>query len=134
MNLASILILSAILVIETATPGRAQSANPDIAAGGFGSATDKNAPVTTKATVAPMALTTGWNYKYCSDVWVSPSSKSTMVRIDNNDGSYFTYTTASASTNTYQQMMIRACRAQGQYYGVRITNTSTFAWDAIVAY
>ena len=134
MKILSILILAALLITEAATPSAAQSNSGGVSAGGVGGSADKNTPVTTKTTAAAMALTTGWNYKYCSAVWASPSGSNTIVRIDNNDGSYFTYTTSSTAANTYQSAMFRACRAQGQYYGVRITNTSTGSWDAIVSY
>jgi hypothetical protein len=116
----------------------ASVASADVSGGGSRStsipAQPKNGDGSAVTAKSTRSITLGWNYFICHNIWSYKSGKNTVVEITNDDGSYFNRSVRSANPDTAQQMMLRACRAQGAEYGVRITNTTTFAWDAIVGY
>lgn len=101
-------------------------------AGSTTDASGKPAPDTGRAVVA--GASKGWHYKYCNYVWVYPKNGKTFVAIENKDGSTLWYSGDTEKPSIYQEMMIRACAKSGAYYGFRVYNGSTGAWDAVAAY
>jgi len=128
-------VVLALVIFAAKSNVSAQPASEGIASGGFYSTTDKSMPnAINPSVVTKSAFQSGWNYKNCDYVNLSSSSNSFTVTIHNTDTSFFTYTTTYATGNTYQQMMMRACRSTGASYGVYITNATTGAWNAMVGY
>lgn len=117
-----------------AASGLAWADSSGFAPGGYnaGSAQDKPASDTGRAVT--MGLSKGWHYRYCDYVWVFPKNGSIVVSIENKDGSSLWYSGDTEKPSIYQEMMIRACSKKGAYYGFRVYDASTGAWNAVAAY
>lgn len=106
--------------------------------GGFASKSSKASPAFAKGSETdpqPTAqkLVKGWNYFKCDFVTMVKENGNTVTRIDNPDGTYFTFSTNSSVSMPEQDMMIRACLTTGSDYAIRITNLTTKTWDGISA-
>ncbi len=92
-------------------------------------------PAGAQATATRMSsLASGWNYFHCSYVWTYAYGSGFKVEVRNTDGSYFAAYSPTSTPNTYQESLYRACRQQGSFYGVYITNPSSGSWNASVGY
>lgn len=93
-----------------------------------------NKPAADTGRAAVANASKGWRYKYCNYVWVYPKNGKTIVAIENKDGSTLWYSGDTERPSVYQEMMMRACSKSGAYYGFRVYDGSTGAWDAVAAY
>jgi hypothetical protein len=129
----SVLFLSAGSVYSNAGPG-----DNGVASGSYTSVAGVSRPdspggsIKVDRTVKSFAR--DWNYLNCSYVWGYRAGRNYVVQIVNTDGSSISWTTRSATPDIIQMAMLRACRQEGASYGVRIVNTTTGSWDAIVGY
>jgi hypothetical protein len=88
-----------------------------------------------KSNAAPRVISLGWNYFNCDYIWSYRLARTGYaVQIVNTDTSVTTITSTKPNPTTTQMMGQRVCNNSGAVYGVRIINSTTGEWDAIVGY
>lgn len=126
------LMLAAALCM--AASGAALADSTGFAPGGYNPDSAPEKPARDTGRAVTMGLSKGWHYRYCDYVWVFPKNGNTIVSIENKDGSSLYYAGDTEKPSIYQEMLIRACSKRGAYYGFRVYDSSTGAWNAIAAY